>query len=104
MFDVNSLVKYILEGIAVAIAAFYIPRRNVDPKEIAMIALTAAAAFAVLDMFSPGVAAGARQGTGFGIGYNITRGVGIEGYADNEAFADAEGYQNANEGYQNHEN
>ena len=80
MFDVNSLVKYILEGIAVALAAFYIPRRNVDPKEIAMIALTAALAFAVLDMFSPGVAAGARQGTGFGIGYNITR--GMEGYAD----------------------
>ena len=82
MFDVNSLVKYILEGIAVALAAFYIPRRNVDPKEIAMIALTAAMAFAVLDMFSPGVAAGARQGTGFGIGYNITR--GMEGYADLE--------------------
>ena len=80
MFDVQSIVKYILEGIAVALAAFYIPRRTVDPKEIAMIAITAAMAFAVLDMFSPGVAAGARQGTGFGIGYNITR--GMEGYED----------------------
>ena len=34
-------------------------------------------------MFSPGVAAGARQGTGFGIGYNITR--GIEGFEDDTA-------------------
>jgi hypothetical protein len=83
MFDVNSLVKYILEGLAVALAAFYIPQRKVSPSEIATIALTAAAAFAVLDMFSPGVAAGARQGTGFGIGYNITR--GIEGFEDDTA-------------------
>ena len=76
----NSLIKYVLEGIAVALAAFYIPQRKTDPREILMIALTAAAAFAVLDMFSPGVAAGARQGTGFGIGYNITR--GMEGFND----------------------
>jgi hypothetical protein len=80
MFDVNSLIKYVLEGVAVALAAFYIPQRKTDPKEILMIALTAAAAFAVLDMFSPGVAAGARQGSGFGIGYNITR--GMEGFND----------------------
>lgn len=79
MLDVESLVKYLLEGLAVAAAAFYIPRRKADLKEIAMIALTAAAVFAVLDQFAPAVAAGTRQGAGFGIGANM---VGFEPFYD----------------------
>ena len=80
MLDVQSLVKYLLEGAAVAVAAYYIPRRTANPREIAMIALTAAAVFAVLDTFAPAVSGGARQGAGFGIGYNITHGLeGLEG-------------------------
>jgi hypothetical protein len=78
MLDVQSLVKYMLEGLAVAAAAYYIPRKTVDLKEIAMIAVTAAAVFAVLDQFAPAVSSGARQGAGFGIGYNITS--GLEGF------------------------
>ena len=80
MLDVQSLIKYLLEGAAVAVAAYYIPRRTADLREIAMIALTAAAVFAVLDTFAPAVSGGARQGAGFGIGYNITHGLeGLEG-------------------------
>ena len=69
-FDFSVLIKYLLEGLAVAIAAFYIPRRSVDLKEIALIALTAAAVFSILDQFSPPIGLGARQGAGFGIGLN----------------------------------
>lgn len=79
MYDV---VKYLLEGCAVAVAAYYIPQKKTDLKIIAIIAVTAAATFAVLDTFSPSVATGARQGAGFGIGYNITHGLPIEGYSD----------------------
>lgn len=68
MLDLQSVFKYLLEGAAVAVAAFYIPQRKVDLKEIAMIAATAAVVFMVLDMFAPSVALGARQGAGFGIG------------------------------------
>lgn len=82
MIDVQSLVKYLLEGLAVAAAAYYIPRRTADLKEIAMIAITAASVFAVLDMFAPAVSSGARQGAGFGIGYNITN--GLEGFDSEE--------------------
>ena len=82
MLDLQKLTKYVLEGLAVAVAAFYIPQRNIDLKEIAVIGLTAAAVFAVLDHFAPSVAAGARQGSGFGIGYNIT--TGVEGFDDTE--------------------
>jgi len=80
MLDVQSLMKYLLEGLAVAAAAYYIPRRTANLKEIAMIALTAAAVFAILDQFAPAVSDGARQGAGFGIGYNITN--GLEGFSD----------------------
>lgn len=74
MFDTNSLVKYLLEGGAVAVAAFYITQKKTDVKEVLMIALVAAATFAVLDQFSPAVGVGARQGSGFGIGYNLVGG------------------------------
>jgi len=80
MLDLQSVIKYVLEGLAVAVAAYFIPRKTVDIKEIAIIALTAAATFAILDQFAPGVAMGARQGSGFGIGYNIT--TGLEGFED----------------------
>ena len=69
MFDWSSLLKYILEGIAVAVATFLIPSKKLDCTDIVVISLTAAAVFAVLDQFSPLVAGGARQGTGFSIGY-----------------------------------
>jgi hypothetical protein len=95
MFDFQSLVKYLLEGLAVAVAAFLIPKKNIDAKEIGLIALTAAAMFAVLDQFAPEVGAGARQGAGFGIGANMVgfpvagAGYGLEGFDDSGEF---EGY------------
>ena len=39
-------IKYLLEGIAVAIAAYFIPRKKVEVTEIIFIALSAAATFA----------------------------------------------------------
>lgn len=85
MLDVQSIVKYLLEGMAVAVAAYYIPQRSADLKEIAIIGLTAAAVFAILDTFAPAVATGARHGSGFGIGYNITQ--GLEGFSEEEQAA-----------------
>lgn len=100
MFDVHSLVKYLLEGLAVAVAAYLIPKKSVQPKEIALIGLTAAAMFAVLDQFAPLVAVGARQGAGFGIGLQQV-GYGYEGFNDypDEGYDDydsQEGFQTIN--------
>ena len=39
-----------------------------------MIGLVAAATFAVLDLYAPAVALGARQGSGFGIGQSLVGG------------------------------
>ena len=74
MLDVQSVVKYLLEGLAVAVAAYYLTRKRTDLKEVAVIALVAAVTFLILDQFAPGVAGGARQGSGFGIGLGLVGG------------------------------
>ena len=49
----KRVVKYILEGLVVAIASMVLPRQKVDIEAVAAIALVAASTFAILDMFSP---------------------------------------------------
>ena len=72
----KSLFKYFLEGIAVALAAYYIPKRKVNLMEVVMIAATAGLTFMVLDMFAPQVGSGARMGAGLGIGVRgVTEGM-----------------------------
>ena len=75
MFDIVELVKrvikYLVEGLMVAIAAYAIPKRSLNIEEICLIALTAAATFAILDTYSPAMGGTARSGAGFGIGANL---------------------------------
>ena len=68
---VKRAVKYLIEGGAVAVAAYYIPKKQMNIEEIVMIAITAAATFALLDMYAPSIGNAARQGAGFGIGANL---------------------------------
>jgi hypothetical protein len=68
---VNRALKYLLEGLAVAIAAIYIPKRSLPIDEVATLALVAAAVFALLDVLAPSVGVTARQGAGFGLGANL---------------------------------
>jgi ABC-type Co2+ transport system permease subunit len=77
MFDITELIKriikYLIEGLMVAIAAFAIPKRSLNLEEIALLALTAAATFAILDTYIPSMGASARSGAGLGIGLNLTK-------------------------------
>ncbi len=68
---INRLLKYLIEGLAVAIAALFIPRKTIPIDEVATLALVAAAVFALLDAFVPSVGVTARQGAGFGLGANL---------------------------------
>lgn len=74
-FDMGDLVmrvvKYLLEGVAVAVAAFVLPGKTLKAGEVAMIALVATATFAILDIYAPSVGSSARTGAGFGIGANL---------------------------------
>jgi hypothetical protein len=68
---VMRLLKYFVEGLAVAIAAFVLPGKTLKVAEIAMIALVATATFGILDVYAPSVGSSARSGAGFGIGANL---------------------------------
>ena len=75
MFDLGELlkraIKYLVEGLMVALAAYAIPKKALNVEEIALIALTAAATFSILDTYIPSMAVSARSGAGFGIGANL---------------------------------
>ena len=68
---VKRAIKYLVEGLMVAIVAFVIPQKPLKIEEIAIIALMAAATFSILDTFVPTMGASARTGAGFGIGANL---------------------------------
>ena len=76
MFDLGELlkraIKYLVEGLMVAIAAYAIPKgKGLTLDEVALIALTAAATFSILDTYIPSLGMTARTGAGFGIGANM---------------------------------
>jgi ABC-type Co2+ transport system permease subunit len=70
---VKRIIKYLVEGLMVAIAAYAIPKRSLNVEEIVLIALTAAATFSILDTYVPSMGVTARSGAGFGIGANLVR-------------------------------
>lgn len=65
------IIKYLVEGLMVSIAAYAIPKTSLKFDEIILIALVAAATFSVLDVFIPSMGESARTGAGFGIGANL---------------------------------
>jgi len=67
----KRIIKYLVEGLMVAIAAYAIPKRSLNVEEIVLIALTAAATFSILDTYVPSMGASARSGAGAGIGLNL---------------------------------
>lgn len=75
LFDLSELIKrvikYLIQGFMVAIAAFAIPKRSLNLEEIALLALTAAATFAILDTYLPAMSVAAHNGTGLGIGLRL---------------------------------
>jgi len=77
MFDLTELVKraikYLIEGLVVAVVATIVPRKQLNVEEIVIIALTAAATFSILDVFIPSMGASARNGAGLGLGLNLVK-------------------------------
>jgi hypothetical protein len=78
-FDLSEIikraVKYLVEGLMVALAAFIIPNKKLDAGEIIVIAFTAATTFALLDTFSPSIGMSARNGSGLALGAGLVGGV-----------------------------
>ena len=73
----TRIVKYLLEGLAVAVACYLLPGKRMGAEEIGMVALTALAVFAILDTYAPSVGSSARTGAGFGIGAQLVGGIPV---------------------------
>lgn len=67
----KRLIKYLVEGLMVAIAAYAIPKQSLNIEEIMLLAVTAAATFSILDTYVPSIGVSTRSGAGFGIGANL---------------------------------
>ena len=65
----TNLLKYMVEGMAVSLAMYLLTGRTRGYQEIMWVGLTAGLTFLVLDALAPSIGAGARQGSGFGLGF-----------------------------------
>jgi ABC-type Co2+ transport system permease subunit len=70
---VKRAIKYLVEGLVVAIVAVLVPKKALNVEEIIIIALTAAATFSILDVFIPSMGSSVRQGAGLGLGFNLVK-------------------------------
>ena len=68
----KRLIKYLVEGLIVAVACVAIPQKSLKLDEIIMLGFVAAATFSILDTFIPTMGQSARQGAGLGIGFGIS--------------------------------
>ena len=74
-FDVQELltrlVKYIIEGLVVALVAWLLPKQQLSTHEVLLLALVAASVFSILDVLAPSIGSTVRGGVGYGIGFQL---------------------------------
>ena len=70
----DSVILHFSEGVAVTILIYALSKFHgktpLDLKSALFCLITITGSFFLLDLFAPDIAGGARQGTGFGIGFN----------------------------------
>lgn len=75
LFDIKELItrliKYFILGLTISVAAYLVGHKKLDYQEIGILGLTAGTVIAILDTFSPSVAATVRAGAGLGIGWEL---------------------------------
>ncbi len=79
-------IKYLLEGVAVAVSAYYLTSKKTSIQETLAVGTTAATIFLLLDIFSPSIGSATRTGAGLGIGL---RRVGYEPFVTQAQAAQA---------------
>ena len=74
-----EFVKYLVLGLVISTISYIIPKKSLNIEEIAIIALSSASTFAILDTFLPSVSVSAKQGIGFAVGSGLAGGLKIMG-------------------------
>ena len=64
----KRVVKYVLQGLVIAIAAILLPKQKPDFEAVLALALVAAATFAIIDTMMPSLTMPVQLGAGIGIG------------------------------------
>jgi len=67
----KRVVKYVLEGLVVAIAAILLPKSKPDFEAVIALALVAACTFAITDTLMPSLTYPIKLGAGFGVGASM---------------------------------
>jgi hypothetical protein len=67
----KRVVKYILEGLVVAIAAILLPKAKPDFEAVIALGLVAACTFAIVDTLMPSLNFPLKFGVGFGLGNSL---------------------------------
>ena len=71
----RKVIKYLILGAVVSVVSALLPKKSMNVEEIVVIGVTAAAVFAILDVFAPSIGAAARSGSGFAIGSSLVGGI-----------------------------
>jgi hypothetical protein len=71
----KRVVKYVLQGLVIAIAAILLPKQKPDFEAVLALALVAAATFAIIDTMMPSLTMPVQLGAGFGLGVNLIGGI-----------------------------
>ena len=71
---VRRALKYIFEGLAVGLAAMYLIKDS-NLESAFMVGITAAASYALIDMWNPSAGVSSRLGSGFMIGSQLVGGL-----------------------------
>jgi hypothetical protein len=69
MLNLTNIWITLFEGIAITIAIYLVTNRQLQIVEVLTLIVSISLTFLILDLFAPGIATGARQGTGFGLGF-----------------------------------
>lgn len=68
---INRVIKYLIEGLVVAAAAIFIPKRSLPLDEVITLGVLAAVVFAILDAVSPSMGVSTRTGSAMGLGFKL---------------------------------
>jgi len=68
---IENIIKYLIQGLAVAFVGYFIPRKKVAFSTIMTVTIAVAISLFVLDSIAPKVGEGARLGVGLAVGYNL---------------------------------
>ena len=67
----QRVMKYIIEGLVVGLVAYLLPSKALSTEELILLAITASAIFALLDVLAPAISSTVRSGVGYGIGFQL---------------------------------